>query len=209
MAGTQETIQRRILDFRIVRDMACETFEAEAYQTNSDRLARKNRVVAEAHASRASKYRFVFRIPTMVDRDVFVPVTEIGVDTDVPDYPLKEPGTSILSSHVPWSPHFKQGLPVCIGGEFWGPKQGHVTLGHLALHLSRLLNWDEKGRGPGYAGWNGAAVAHHRDKYHGAPLNPDTVYPVLPAWLYGATARPMSFTFLGQQPLAAEFTFLG
>lgn len=210
MAGMHDTIQRRTLDFKILRDMACASFEAEAYKSDVDRRARRNRVNDEAQAGQVSKYRFVLRVPTMVDRDVFAPVTEVGVDTDVPDYPMKEPATSILSNHTPWSPHFKQGLPVCVGGEFWLPKRGHVTLGHLVVHLQRLLNWDEKGRGPGYVGWNGAAVAYHREKYKGAALDPTFTYAKLPDWVFGTAAnKPIEFTFLGLQPPAMDFKFTG
>jgi hypothetical protein len=207
MPSLKDIRLRRTLDFRILQDMGCQIFQAEAYKSDADRRTRVNRVVDEEGAINVSKYRFIYRLPTMVDKDVFERVTEIGIDTDVPDYPIQEPGTSILSSHTPWSPHFKSGLPVCIGGEFWAPKRGHVTLGHLAIHLAHLLNWDEKGRGAGYVGWNAAAVAHHRDKYRGAPLNAEIDYPTLPPWLYGATPKRMEFSFLGAQPKSFDFSF--
>lgn len=207
MATAQGVIARRVLDFKIARDMCGPTFLAEAYRSADDRDQRRRAVVSEDEAGNASSYRFAFKIPTLVARDVFAPMTEIGVDTDVADYPLKEPRTSILSSHVPWSPHFMRGAPVCIGGEFWLPRRGHVTIGHLALHLARLLNWDEKGRGPGYVGWNGEAVNYQREKYHGRPLDPNVVYPILPSWLGGGDSAGMAFDVLNAPARSSVLSF--
>lgn len=206
MTSPSRIFERRVLDFKIVRDMCCATFLAEAYRSPSDRDQHRRPIVAENAAVDACSYRFTFKIATLVERDVFVPMTEIGVDTDVTDYPLKEPRTSVLSSHTPWSPHFMRGAPVCIGGEFWSPRRGHVTIGDLAIHLARLLNWDEKGRGPGYVGWNAEAVQHHREKYRGAPLDPTVVYPALPSWLLGTgDESSMGFDILGAAVPAAVF----
>ncbi|MEV6633553.1 hypothetical protein AB0M54_22670 [Actinoplanes sp. NPDC051470] len=58
-----------------------------------------------------------------------------------------------------------------------------MTLGHLVMHITRMLNWDEKGRGGGYVGWNGEAIKYHRKHYGDRPLDPSIVYPRLPLWL--------------------------
>jgi hypothetical protein len=57
-----------------------------------------------------------------------------------------------------------------------------------------LLNWDEVGRGPGYSGWNAAAISHHKNFYGGRPINPSITYPVLPLWLAGDRPPSPSFT---------------
>lgn len=181
----RELADRRAFDLRVLSDMRCETFDFEAYRTRPDLTARRSKVTDPAAGADVTHYRWIFRIPTPVSKDRFAPVTEIGVNTDVTDYPRNPPGTEILSSHVPWSPHFKNNAPVCIGPEIWGPRDGHIVLGELAVHIAHLLNWDEVGRGPGYVGWNAAAIEHHKKFYGGRPIDPNIRYPVLPAWLFG------------------------
>jgi hypothetical protein len=189
----QELADRRAFDLRVLSDMRCATFAFEAYRTRADLMARRSQVTDPAAGATVTKYRWIFRIRTHVSQDKFADVTEIGVNTDVSDYPRKPPGTEILSSHVPWSPHFMKNAPVCIGPEIWGPRDGYIALGELAVHLAHLLNWDEVGRGPGYSGWNAAAIAHHQKAYGGRPINPKITYPTLPAWLAGD--QPIAPTF--------------
>jgi hypothetical protein len=189
----QELADRRAFDLRVLSDMRCATFDFEAYRTRADLMARRSQVTDKAAGAIVTKYRWIFRIRTHVSADRFADVTEIGVNTDVSDYPRKPPGTEILSSHVPWSPHFMKNAPVCIGPEIWGSRDGYIVLGELAVHLAHLLNWDEVGRGPGYSGWNGAAIAHHKKAYGGRPINPRIAYPTLPAWLAGD--QPAAPTF--------------
>jgi hypothetical protein len=181
----QELADRLRFDYEILNDMRCDTFDFEAYRTNWDLDRRANRITSLDQASDARKYRFVLRVPTLVSPGTWAPITEIGVDTDVNDYPEREPNTFVMSPHIPWSPHFKQGMPVCIGAEFWEARSGHIVLGELVVHLQRLLNWDEKGRGPGYVGWNGDAVEYQRTVLNGRPLNTTVVYAQLPGWLAG------------------------
>jgi hypothetical protein len=185
-----ELRQRRQFDFQVLDAMRCDTFDFHAYASTPDLDHRRWEIVDAAKAGDASKYRFIMKVPTLIGAGRLSPETEIGVDVDVADYPIKEPNTWIISKKVPWSPHFRRGSPVCIGDEFWNKRRGHVTLGHLAIHLARLLNWDEKGRGPGYAGWNGAAIEYHQSRYKGQPLNPTIIYPILPPWLAGGMPDP-------------------
>lgn len=194
----RDLAERRAFDLRVLSDMRCTTFDFESYRTMND-LNKRQRMVTDPDAGAVvTKYRWIFRVRTHISRDKFAPVTEIGVNTDVADYPRNPPGTWILSSHVPWSPHFMANAPVCIGEELWAPTGGHITLGELAINIAHLLNWDEKGRGPGYKGWNGAAIAHHQEFYGGRPIEPDLSYPVLPAWLTGDQPAEPTFTVLGR-----------
>jgi hypothetical protein len=181
----RELAERRAFDLRVLSDMRCATFEFEAYRTMPD-LERRQRIITDPTGGAAvSKYRWIFRIPTHISRTQLATQTEIGVNTDAADYPHQPPGTWILSPHVPWSPHFLRGAPVCIGDELWAPTGGHITLGDLVIHIAHLLNWDEKGRGRGYVGWSGEAIAYHQTVYHGRPINPGLIYPMLPTWLAG------------------------
>lgn len=197
----QELAERRAFDFRVLNDMRCATFDFEAFQTMDD-LQRHRRIITNpADGARASKYRWTFHVRTHISRDQFAPVTEIGVNSDITDYPRNPPATWILSSHVPWSPHFMRNAPVCIGEELWSPTGGHITLGELAINIAHLLNWDEKGRGSGYVGWNGAAIEHHKKSYGGRPIDPRLRYPVLPSWLMGRTEAGPSFQIMGRNAL--------
>lgn len=181
----QELAERRIFDLRVLSDMRCATFDFEAYRTMADLEHRRNAVTDSTRGASVTRYRWIFRIRTHISQNQFAPITEIGVNADVKDYPRVPPQTWILSSHVPWSPHFRRNAPVCIGPELWAPSGGHITLGELAINIAHLLNWDEKGRGRGYVGWNGQAIEHHKRAYGGNPIDPNVRYPVLPGWLAG------------------------
>jgi hypothetical protein len=198
----RELAQRRAFDFRVLTGMRSRAFDFEAYRTMADLERRLRPVTDPAEGSAVSKYRWLFRVRTHISRTEFAPETEIGVNTDVTDYPYSPPHTWILSSHVPWSPHFMRNAPVCIGFELWAPTAGHITLGELAINIAHLLNWDEKGRGPGYSGWNRAAIEHHRTFYRGRPIDPGLRYPVLPSWLSGEQAAEPGFQVMGEAGVA-------
>jgi hypothetical protein len=194
----QELADRRAFDLRVLSDMRCETFDFEAYRTLAD-LEQRRSLVTDPQAGReVTKYRWIFRVRTHVSRTKFEPVTEIGVNTDVGNYPRTPPGTWILSNHVPWSPHFMRNAPVCIGPELWAPTGGYITLGELAINIAHLLNWDEAGRGPGYSGYNREAIEYHKKAYRGQPIDPGLRYPILPGWLSGEQEARPSFQVVGQ-----------
>lgn len=194
----RELAERRAFDLRVLSDMRCPTFDFEAYRSEAD-LQRRQRIVTDpGGGATVSRYRWIFHVRTHISRTRFAATTEIGVNTDVTDYPSVPPLTWIISSHVPWSPHFLQGAPVCLGDELWEPTGGHITLGELAIHIARLLNWDEKGRGQGYEGWNGDAVEYHQTHYGGQPINPKLSYPTLPSWLTGDPKPEPSFQIVSQ-----------
>jgi hypothetical protein len=183
---------RRNLDLRVLSDMRCSTFDFEAYRTITD-LEQCRRQVTDREATNVSKYRFVFNILTPVGPGSLSARTEVGIDSDAPDYPYRPPQTWILSERVPWSPFFMAGAPLYIDSGLWSVRGEQNTLGHLALHICHLLNWDQQDLGTGYAGWNAAAIKYHQDAYGGQPINADLSYPVLPTWL-GAVA-PLHYSF--------------
>lgn len=185
----EELANRLRFDHRILTDMRCPTFAFESYRTSWDLDRRSGAIDAGGETGEARKYRFILRVPTLISPTEWAPETEIGVDVDVNDYPGRPPNTFVLSPHIPWSPHFKRGSPVCIGPEFWEGRRGHVVLGDLVIHLQRLLNWDEKGRGPGYQGWNRDAIRHHNSVLGGRPLDDSVVYARLPLWLNGGESK--------------------
>jgi hypothetical protein len=201
----RELAERRQFDFRVVDDMRGHVFDFQAYRSTADLQHDRNRITRAEDAGAASKYKMTLRVPTLVGPGQFSDETIFGVDLDVADYPMTEPATWLISQPIPWSPHFAEGRPICIGEEFWLARRGHVTLGDLVEHVARMLNWDEKGRGLGYRGWNGAAIDYHRKHYGGRALDPSLVYPALPAWIYGAKADPLpSFEIITHQRSTME-----
>jgi hypothetical protein len=185
--------ERRNLDFQILRDMRSDVFDFEAYTTITD-LQQRRRQVTGPSAYDVSKYRFIFRMRTLTGPNSFSSTTEVGVDSDVPDYPRQSARTWIISEKIPWSPHFMAGAPVYIDPSLWSQTVPHNTLGHLAIHICRLLNWDQQGLTDGYAQPNMAAIKHHQEVYKDRPINADLTYPMLPAWFDGARPKqPVRF----------------
>ncbi len=172
-----ERASRNAFDFQVVSAMSGTTWTATAYATTHDLERRARAVTREQDGARASKYLVSFAVPTLIGPGRFAETTVVGFDTDVGDYPYSEPLTWIACDHVPYSPHFRKGSPVCIG-PLWRAAEGRMLLGQLFNHVARMLNWDERLE-PGYGGWNPAAVAYHR-RHYGRPLNPGLRYPPLP-----------------------------
>jgi hypothetical protein len=172
---------RLAFDWEVSQAMNGEVIHAVAYRTTADLEAQRNPITSLADAGDATKYRVDFHVPTLVAAGRFVPVTTIGFDLDTGDYPISEPATWIVSDHTPWSPHFRRGSPVCLG-ELWTEAKGNMLLGQLFVHIAKLLNFDERRR-PGYAGWNGEAIAWHKQHYGDSPLTPHLRYPALPVHL--------------------------
>lgn len=202
MNRQRELADRRAFDLRVLSDMRCGTFDFEAYRSSSDLETRRHRVKDREAGADVAYYRWIFHIRTHIERTKFANVTEIGVNTDSTDYPRIAPAVWVLSKDVPWSPHFMKNTPVCIGSEIWGSRGGYITLGELVIHVARMLNWDESGRGPDYSGYNRDAARHHAKAYNGKPINPKVRYPVLPAWLSGAGPSQPGFQVVspGQRP---------
>jgi hypothetical protein len=180
---------RRVLDFRVLTAMGerCPLIDVEAYASAGDLRARRNRITDPASAHRAAHYRIAYRIKTLTGPGRFADETVIHIDAETANYPFTAPASWVLTE-VPYSPHFKAGTVVCIG-DLWDPS-GRTLLGHLVRHHAKLLNWDERARGGGYVGWNGAAIAYHRSKYGSKPLTPGVAYPEIPEDVaYGIAAE--------------------
>jgi hypothetical protein len=171
-----------------------------AYRTTSDLQQQINPITSADEAHLATRYRALYHVPTLLGPGNFTPVTEIGFDLATGNYPFSEPATWIISSHVPYSPHFRQHAPVCLG-ELWPEAKGRMLLGQLIVHVARLLNWDEVARGGGYRGWNGQAIDYVARQHKGGPLNRRLRYPVLPVdFTHGVGAGPTTLSAVDQGP---------
>lgn len=199
---------RRQGEFSVLAQMESDAFQFNAYRSVPDLMADRNPITNVADATEASAFELFFNIPTLIGPGVFRDTTCIGANIAVEGYPVTEPATFLLDSDVVYSPHFAPGRPVCLGS-MWTSRKGNVLLGHLVVHLARLLNWDERARSGGYQGWNGEAIEYHRRTYGASQLNPNIVYPVIPASIYGIEDEPSSFTFTPTNPSSPfdDFTF--
>ena len=56
-----------------------------------------------------------------------------------------------------------------------------MLLGQLMVHVAKLLNFDEIPRTDNYGGYNREAAEYWRSELHRQPINPQLVYPPLPA----------------------------
>lgn len=205
----QQRTQRYAFDFQVVQAMndggANEkgegVFHAEAYRSMADLEARRNPIIAVAEATQATKYRVDFRVPTLAGRNQSLqPVTTIGFDLAAGNYPYNPPSSWIIGA-VPYSPHFRKGAPVC-DGELWREAKGKMLFGQFLVYVAQLLNWDEKQRGGGYVGWNGDAIALHREKYGDRSISPGIRYPSLPSHLTHGV-DPRAGLFGTAAPIAA------
>jgi hypothetical protein len=203
MRLTQEQLRSRLrFDWRVLTAMWGPVIAGWAYASTCHLERRWAPIGSLAQAHRATKYRVDYHVPTLVGRGRFAPVTTIGFDLSVGDYPYQPPATWVVSEHVPYSPHFRRGAPVCIG-DFWGGPEP-LLLAHLVVHVARLLNWDEVPRGGGYAGWNRDATDYWRQTYR-RPLNPGLRLPSLPGHLtHGTRAVDLFEPAPGAEPAAAE-----
>jgi hypothetical protein len=180
----QELRNRLQLDYRVCYYMFGfnTVLSGEAYQSTEDMERRRNVITSPDRGYLAKRYRVDFHVKTLIGPGQFAEVTTIGFDLDMRNYPYEEPATWIISSHVPYSPHFKRRTPICIG-EIWQRSNGHMLLGQLFVHIAKLLNWDERIRN-NYTGWNPEAIEYHNQFYQGRPINAGLQYPMLPPDLH-------------------------
>ena len=193
MSLTRDQLSRRLrdVDFRIVSAMNCETMQASAHRSGSDARQERNAITRREDAGEARFYRVRYNIRTLLGAGAYSdpgkqPVILLVDLTKNGDYPYTRPESYIIGPVTPWSPHFLSGVPVCfeVPGRVWTP-DGSKTLGHLLLHIARLINFDEEIVDPTYVGYNGQAIAYWRGApLRGGPITKKLRYPILPEWYY-------------------------
>jgi hypothetical protein len=183
-----ELHQRLRLDYRIAMRMAGTTqgagrkavLELTAYRSGDDLNAKRHAITSDAEGHLATQYRAVYHIKTLSGPDRYCDETVVHIDLLANgNYPYSEPGRWVLSRPMPWSPHVKEGNPICIG-EIWVNAHGQILLGHLLIHIAKLLNFDEVARGGGYRGWNLDAITFWKKRLNERPITPALLYPALP-----------------------------
>jgi hypothetical protein len=190
-----ELTSRLRFDWKIVQQMTGPLLSVQGFKSLNDLADRKNPITKSQHAHRAVAYRVEYRVRSLVAEGEFHDRFEVSIDLlSGGDYPFSRPACFVVSRPIPWSPHF---LPlkgaICLG-ELWTNARGSITLGHLILHIMRLLNFDEPDREPAYGGWNPEAVRYWRQGLNRRPITAGLAYPVLPPELthgLNATNRPL------------------
>lgn len=210
---TREELALRLkFDYRVAERMSSEIMTVRAFQNANDVRSGKNPIVDQMGGHLATHYLVDFRIRTLVGEGRYTDVTTVHFDlTCNGRYPYSEPACWVVSEKMPWSPHFKQGMPICIG-EFWKDGRGKILIAQLMVHVARLLNFDEIARGGGYVGWNAEAVRYWKNELGLQPINTSLVYPTLPSDITHGIASPaadrssmFSPTNTVQNTFAADF----
>ena len=180
------------LDYRIATGMRGPTVSVEAYASLSNLQARRHRIATVNEAGKASHYLLDYHVKSLIAKGKFHDRFTVSIDLlSGNNYPFSAPNCQVISTPIPWSPHFTKGAPVCLG-EFWPQQGGHATLGHLIIHIAKLLNFDEPPRDRSYGGWNRAAVVYWRNVLKHKPITPGLAYPGIPREILDSTNRTPS-----------------
>jgi hypothetical protein len=176
-------LQSRLrFDWTIAQKMNGPIVSVQAFKGLGDLSGRKDPIVKEEAAHRACVYSIEYQVRSLVGEAKYHDRFEISVDLlSGGNYPYSQPGCFVTSKPVPWSPHFSPHSGAICLGELWTEAVGTMTLGHLIVHLARLLNFDEPDREPSYGGWNPEATKYWRTVLKCQPITPGLVYPTLPA----------------------------
>lgn len=178
----QQQQARLKFDYQVVTKMRSPLLNIAAYRSASDLERRSNPIVTEDEAGQATHYLVVYHMRTLVGPDRYSDKTSIKFDLLANgNYPFSRPACYVVSSETPWTPHFREKLPVCIDHDMWEDAKGKLLLGHLFVHVAKLLNFDEIPRTEDYNGYTPEAAHYWRTKLNRRPLDPGLVYPVLPS----------------------------
>jgi len=201
-----EQLQSRLrFDWAIARKMNGPLVLFQAFKSLADLGRRKDPVVKEEDGHRARAYSVEYRVRSLVGEGEFHDRFHVSFDLlNGGDYPFTEPACFVTSTPIPWSPHFLPRTGAICLGELWTQARGAMTLGHLVIHVAKLLNFDEEDRESSYGGWNPAAVKYWRKVLNRQPITKGLVYPTLPAEVTHAIEIPHKPLF--QPAAAAGFT---
>lgn len=197
---------RLAFDHKVLQRMEGPALGVTAFLTAADAHRGANPVSRPSEAKPARCFVVELRVPTLVGPDRFSPSTHLRIDAGGDGFPFKAPVVWHHSGKLPWNSHFAKGAPACTGINSWSAA-GTTLIGHLVIHLARLLNWDEPARGALYPGYNRQAAEYHQKRFGlDNPLDPNVVYPLLPAELLHGDAAPIEEQPSRFRPSAASVT---
>ncbi|HEV2915106.1 MAG TPA: hypothetical protein VGX92_17650 [Pyrinomonadaceae bacterium] len=167
-------------DYQVVMQMRSPLMNVAAYRNVDDLRARRNPIATDTEGHLATHYLIDYHIKTLVGRGRYSERTTVHADLLASNnYPFLDPACYVIDSELPWSPHFLQHRPICLG-ELWEQSEGAMLFGELLVHIAKLLNFDEVARGGGYVGWNGEAVEYWKSELKEQPITKNLRYPALP-----------------------------
>jgi hypothetical protein len=200
----QEVGDRLRCDYRVAMDMKYNLMDLAAYASQADATEQRNPILPEHDLTQARFYRAQFHIKTLSGRGKTMDRTDVLIDLlGGGNYPYSMPGTWVLSRPLPWSPHFKEGQPICIESSVWTERK---LLGDLLIYVAQLLNFHEAVRG-GYEGWNGEAQNYWVHELKGEPITPGLQYPTMPQWVNGPLHNQPEFSPRQGQTVARADSF--
>ncbi|HEU4710825.1 MAG TPA: hypothetical protein VFS76_04630 [Pyrinomonadaceae bacterium] len=202
MKLSPEQLQSRLkMDYQVVMRMKTPLINVTAYRNADDLEKRQNPIMSEDQGHLATHYIADYRIKTLAGPDDFMEKTSVSFDLLANgNYPFSWPGCFVISSRLPWTPHFRQNTPICIDHDMWKDSRGKMLFGELVVHVAKLLNFDEIPRSENYGGYTPAAAAYWRTKLKKQPITPNLPYPPLPPLvdeltLFSASRGPSSDMF--------------
>jgi hypothetical protein len=196
MKVTAEQLKSRLkMDYQVVMRMKTPLINVTAYRNADDLEKRRNPIVSEDQGHLATHYIVDYRIKTLIGPDEYTDRTSVKFDLLANgNYPYSWPGCFVISSRLPWTPHFRHNTPICIDHDMWGDSKGKMLLGELVVHVAKLLNFDEIPRSANYGGFNPAAAEYWRTKLNKQPITRNLPYPPLPALVDESTLFSASST---------------
>jgi hypothetical protein len=179
---TLEQRQDRLrFDYQVAMQMRSPIMAITAYRNADDLEKRQKPIVSEEDSHLATHYLVDYYVQTLIGPGSYSDKTSVKFDLLANgNYPYSRPGCFVVSSKMPWTPHFRKNLPICIDHDMWEDAQGKMLLGPLMVHVAKLLNFDEIPRSDNYGGYNPEAAEYWRTHLNRQPINPHLVYPPLP-----------------------------
>ncbi len=180
--------ERLQFDYEVVMPMCSALMNVSAYRSMDDASCGRSPIQSLRRGHQARVYAVTYQIPTMIGPGQTHVGTTVVFDLLAKgNYPYSEPVAGVVSRPIPWSPHFHQRSGAVCLGDGWSRAKRGMLFAQLAVHVARLLNWDEPHR-PNYAGWCGAAARYWEQVMNCRPITPNLLYPQLPQHItHGAT----------------------
>lgn len=161
--------------------MRSPVMSVSAFRNADDLDKQRNHILSDEEGHLATHYRIDYFMKTLIGPEQYSDKTTAKIDLLANgNYPYSAPACWVISSKIPWSPHFRKGFPICISNDLWESGSGSMPLGSLCVHIAKLLNLDEISRSEFYGGYNPEAADYWRTKLNSQPINPHLPYPVLP-----------------------------
>lgn len=174
---------------------------------NADDARSGARAITSGSGAAPEHYRVIYDFDTLRGPGLRHRPTIVHLDLMANgSYPFSEPVCRTVGDVTPWTPHFHEIHPICIGAGWprqTAPDAGQALAVDLVRHIAKLLNFDEPPPAAGYSGYNGPAIDWWRGQHDCLPLNAGLRYPEIdpnqPGESQGRVPQPVA------APLAARF----